>query len=314
MSTINRNAPYYLQNIADEPRETYFARHIAPIRQALIDHPEPEDAVHILQQLLIYVSIQDPEERIILAEKLFAMDTKKQYIEDVYIVLARCYAKKNEIKKAVEYYYKGFEIDPTQAEFIIEWAQLYATNLDFDNALDVYKLLDNDEIENGKENSYRYRGTIYYNRQEFDKAMDCYQNALAIYPEDEDGVLTENIGGTYWQQKQYDQAMQWFKKALEKNPKSAQAHYGMGLCYQGTEDYRAMHHYTEALKIKPDFTAVFNNIAFIAVNHDGELKKGIEMLEKAVESAEDKNSLGLVYLNLAKIYGMISDYDKAEYY
>lgn len=44
------------------------------------------------------------------------------------------------------------------------------------------------------------------------------------------------------------------------------------------------------------------------------MKKGIALLEQAVEAAEDKSKLGQVYLNLSRAYNKISDYDKAKHY
>ena len=105
------------------------------------------------------------------------------------------------------------------------------------------------------------------------------------------------------------------KEYLEKNPEAADSHFGLGLCYEGMEDhYLAMHHYTETLKLKPGFANALNNIAGIAVNEEGQLKKGIELLEKAIETAEDKNTLTIIYMNLSRVYNKISDYDKADYY
>lgn len=314
MKKISANALPYLKTIPDEPDDTYAERNIAQLRKALREHPE--DKLHLMQQLLIWMSVTEEYEEIIrLAEKLLAADTEKKYADDCYFTLARCYAEQKQTEKAIEYYRKTIETNPTIDEAITELMELYEEQFDYDNALKICELLDNEDILDGKENMYRYQGVIYYNKQEFDKALDCFKKALALYPEDKDGWITESIGETCWQKKEYDEAARWFKIALEKNPQSANAHYGMGLCYQDTDDYyRAMHHYTEALKIKPDFTNVYNNIAALTINHEGQLKKGIELLEKAIESTEDKNSIGNIYMNLARVYNKICEYDKANYY
>ena len=107
----------------------------------------------------------------------------------------------------------------------------------------------------------------------------------------------------------------WFKKALEKNPKSSNAHYGMGLCYQYTDDpYCALHHYFAAIKIKPDFIEAYNNIAAITINVEGDIKQGIEILNKALENNKDKESRSLIYQNLSRVYHRTYQYDLAEHY
>lgn len=314
MATYAHSGFPYLRTVEEEPRETYVERTIENYRQAIIEHPE--DELKLFQQMFIYKSVLGPNEEIMeWAEKLFALDTKKEYITDYHLARARVYADENKIEEAIECYRKYLEIEPTSDEIILDLAQLYMDRFDYDNAFKVYALLDNDDIMDGKENMYRNHGNIYYNKQEFDNAQDCYKKALAISPEDEDGYISESIGETYWQKKQYKEAMEWFTKALANNPESANAHYGMGLCYQDTDDYyRALHHYTEAVKIQPDFTNAHNNIAAIIINDEGDMKRGIALLEKAVEVAEDKTTLGQVYLNLSRAYNKISDYDKAEHY
>ncbi|HEY4788089.1 MAG TPA: tetratricopeptide repeat protein [Bacteroidales bacterium] len=304
----------YLKSVADEPAATYIERSIANLRNALYEHPE--DELQLKQQILILSQIKGKEDEVIgLAFELIALDVDKIYALDCYLILGRMYAQKKETTKAIEYYRKVIADYPTEQEPILELAELYENQFDYDAAIAVYDYFDNECFEYMKESMYHYKGVCYYNKKEHEKALECFQTSLTLNADDEDGTLTENIGGCYFNMKNYTEAFSWFRKLLEKDPQSADAHYGLGLCYQHTDDgYRAMHHYFEAVKIKPDFTDAYNNIAAITINQEGDYKAGIEMLKKAIDSCTDKKSLTIVYLNLTHVYNKLREFTLADYY
>jgi len=303
----------YLNLVPNKPHETYIERQLAYLRSALEEHPE--DKVDLMHSILVYMFAKDPDEIIRYAFELLEVDEGKEYTDDIYISLARAYTTKNELNQAIEYYRKIIAIDPASEEVIMDLAALYEKQKDIDAALSVYDYLDNEKIDGGKEDMYRFKGTLYYNRKEWNKALDCYQKAYELSTDASDVWIIESLGETYWQIKNYKESTIWFKKALEINPQSSNAHYGMGLCYQHTNDaYRALHHYFEAIKIKPDFTNAYNNIAAITINVECDIKRGIEMLNKALENNKDKASLAQIYQNLSRVYNKIYEYDLAGYY
>ncbi len=303
----------YFSLVPNKPAETYIDRQLVHLHSLLAEHPE--DKVQLMHQILVYMFCKDPDEIISYAFELLDADQEMEYTDEIYFAMAKAYTDKNDLNQAIECYRKIIAIDPTSEEVIYELGALYEKQKDIDAALSVYDYLDNEAIKGGKEDMYRYKGTLYYNRKEFNKALDCYQRAYELSTDDTDGWIIESLGETYWQMKNYKESSTWFKKALEINPQSSNAHYGMGLCYQNTDDgYRALHHYFEAIKIKPDFANAYNNIAAVTINKEGDIKKGIEMLNKALEKNNDKESLSLIYQNLSRVYHRTYEYDLAEYY
>ena len=303
----------YLNQISLEPAETYLERQLANLHSALVEHPE--DKVLIMHQILVHMIEKDPDEIISYAFEVLKEDKEMEYTVEIYLSLARAYIDKNDVNKAIEYYRKIIAIEPDCDEVIMDLGDLYTKQKDIDAALSVYDYLDNDAIDGGKENMYRYKGTLYYNRKEWDKALDCYQKAYELSTNDSDGWIFENLGVTYWQMNNYKESSNWFKKALEINPQSANAHFGMGVCYHYTDDpYRALHHYFAAIKIKPDFTKAYNNIAAVTINIEGDIKQGIEILNKALENNNDKESRTLIYQNLSRVYHRTLQYDLAVHY
>jgi tetratricopeptide (TPR) repeat protein len=120
------------------------------------------------------------------------------------------------------------------------------------------------------------------------------------------------------------EALKAFKRGLEEDKQPYEHdifHYMIGYVYQQMEDnYRAMHHYTTALQIRPNFPEVFNNIASIYSNDDDELydlQAAIDQLKQA-EAVADAQDIGqlktTVYINLARLYHRIGEFDLHEAY
>jgi tetratricopeptide (TPR) repeat protein len=306
--------PSYLAQVSELPSETYIERQIDNLSNAIAEHPE--DKVLLKQQLLLWMqATKKIDETIQLAYDLINEDTEKRYTDDAYLILARSFVHKNDTEKAIAYYKDIIALDPTIEEAILELARIYEKKFDYDSALSVYDYLDNDDIDDGKESMYCHKAATYFNKKDSKKALEYYFKALELSPEDEDGWFGESIGATYWQMNNFEEASKWFKQVLEKHPDSVYAHYGMGLCYQNADDsYRALHHYYEGLKIDPTDTNTLNNIAAITINDEGNIKEGISILEKALESTTDEKLLGQIYLNLSRVYSRICDYDRHEYY
>lgn len=304
----------YRKSVADEPADTYVERNIAYLRDLLREHPE--DELHLKQQILIFSHINEKEDDVIdLAFELMTIDVDKVYVCDCYFILARMYAKKKESKQAAEYYHKAIEADPEHDEAILELADLYESEFDYDAALDAYDYLDKPCFEDMKDSMYRYKGVCYYNKKEYEKALEYFQRSLETDSDDKTGTLFDDIGGCYFNMQNYTEAFGWFRKSLEKDPECAESHYGLGLCYQHTDDgYRALHHYFEAVKIKPDYINAYNNIAAITINQESDYKQGIAMLQKAIDNCEDTNSLTMVYLNLTRVYKRLCEFELADYY
>ncbi|HEX3009900.1 MAG TPA: tetratricopeptide repeat protein, partial [Bacteroidales bacterium] len=124
-----------------------------------------------------------------------------------------------------------------------------------------------------------------------------------------------DIGGCYFNLENYTEAFSWFRKSLERNPQNATAHYGLGLCYHHTGDsLRSLHHYFEAIKLKPDYTEAYNNIASVSINQESDYKTGIEMLKKGIENCSDESVLTMIYLNLSRAYNTLGEFALADHY
>jgi tetratricopeptide (TPR) repeat protein len=304
----------YIETVASRPATTYMEKAIANWCNELRENPKNE--LWAKQQILMCAHLDEDENVVIdLALEMMAMDVEKIYAADCFFVLGRMYAKKKETTKAIEYYQKTIESDPEHDMAIGELAAIYEDLSDYDAAIAVYNHLDTEFFTDMKEYMYRNKGLCYYEKKEYEKALECFQAALAINSDDELEMITDNIGGCYFSLENYPEAFNWFRKSLEQNPQNATAHYGMGLCYEHTGDsYRALYHYWEAIKIRPDYTDAYNNFAAVTINQEGDYKAGIEMLKKAIDNCKDKKETTIVYNNLYRAYTLLREFTLANYY
>ncbi|MBL7816247.1 MAG: tetratricopeptide repeat protein [Saprospiraceae bacterium] len=203
---------------------------------------------------------------------------------------------------------------PDETDYYKELAQTYRTIKDNENAIKYYEQyvsLRNDSVDTDE---YEELADIYEDVNDFKNSAKYHEKSAA---------WEARFSADYWQltgralalDGQIDEAMFYFKFALKIDPKDAYSHYFMGRCYQDKKDkYRALHHYTQALKYKPDFAAVHLNIGAIEFNEEGDIKEAIKCFETAIDKDTKGEFLLLLYRNLRMLYKEILEYDKSEYY
>jgi len=92
------------------------------------------------------------------------------------------------------------------------------------------KVLKNRIRENHKDyKAYIAIGDIYQQYRNFNGAIQAYQRALKIKPNDE--INLNRLGEAFWRAKRYPEALRQFKKALKVNPKYAYAHLNLGKAF-----------------------------------------------------------------------------------
>lgn len=324
---MNNSLPAYLTELPREPLETWGERHRQQLRDAIIAHPE--DELSLIQQLMIWTSMIAlyNDETIRLGLRVLELDKEKEYYSETYFVLARIYAFKKEISKAIEFYNKSIEEDSRGYgwQAITELAKLFEEQGDVGNAHKTYELLDNGVIEDGKEKMYRYKGYLYLENNEWEKAIECFDKAIACCMEYE--WMVHRIGNTFLSPGIDDHIFEIFKERLNSSDEKDYANCHLAVMYQDRGDYyMAMHHYTEAIKLNPDIAEAYNNMALLALEHEGDLNESEALLNKAMAALERRKItepqyagsnewlISLFYLNLSRVYKTMTDFEKAARY
>lgn len=151
-------------------------------------------------------------------------------------------------------------------------------------------------------------GLTYKAKKRLDLAVKHFKKALEIKPDY--APATNNLGTVYLDKKEWDTAIKYFKEVSE-NMLYATPHLAManlGWAYYNKKQYTLSEtYYLKALDLEPKFINAQRGLGltYIAL---GRIDEAVEILERAVK---DYPKVALLYDDLAKIYVLSHDYDKA---
>jgi lipoprotein NlpI len=151
---------------------------------------------------------------------------------------------------------------------------------------DSFSLFDH-AVKVTKENdvAYNNRGTIYYEKGEYDMAIADYNKAIEISPRYIEAYY--NRAKVYNAKKQYDLAISDYSKAIEINPKLAEAYTNRGAIYKTMERYAfAICDYDKAIELNPTLAEAYNNRG-AAYYAKGDYALAISDYSRAVELKPD---------------------------
>ncbi|KAL4581166.1 hypothetical protein LXL04_017375 [Taraxacum kok-saghyz] len=123
-------------------------------------------------------------------------------------------------------------------------------------------------IQIDKFNRSLYLGVIYKDRDNLDKAVECYQLALSIKTNFSRSL--NNLGVVYTVQGKMDAAASMIEKAIVANPTYAEAYNNLGVLYRDAGSISlAIEAYEQCVKIDPDSCNAGQN-RLLAMNYINE--------------------------------------------
>ncbi|KAK9474265.1 uncharacterized protein V1510DRAFT_425266 [Dipodascopsis tothii] len=91
-------------------------------------------------------------------------------------------------------------------------------------------------------------GVLFYGNDEYDKAIDCFQAALSVRPEDP--LLWNRLGATYANSRRSEEAIEAYYRALNLRPSFVRARYNLGVSCINIGCYKeAAEHLLDALAL-----------------------------------------------------------------
>jgi len=178
------------------------------------------------------------------------------------------------------------------------------------------------------------KGDIFDIKGEWDKAMECYNQALTLNEGRKDeGLMAKcylKIGGINEKRSEWDSALEDFDRCLNMSKKTgdvkgmADAYYGIGYIYRRTGQLnKALDNYNKSLECYEKLDDMSGTgETYIEIGNmymdKGKYKEAIRLFNKALnifEKLEDKYKIVRIYNNLGSTYGQSRRVDKAiEYY
>ena len=151
-------------------------------------------------------------------------------------------------------------------------------------------------------------GTSKNRDQSTAKAMELMKKAIELDPNYAEAH--GHLGFIHWMQGDYDKSIEKAEEAIRINPNSAYAHHVLGQILRLTHRYEeAIPEYKKALRLNPFPPTNYVFGMGLAYFHAGQVEKGIEWCEKAVE--QDPDSF-LANVLLTTVYGLSDQEEKAK--
>jgi putative PEP-CTERM system TPR-repeat lipoprotein len=131
------------------------------------------------------------------------------------------------------------------------------------------------------------KGDVYLAEKQVDKAVDMYQQAYKIQPNDR---VLFTLTDLMTVQKKQPEAIKLLNNALEKNQKNLGIHFKLATIYQQQNDIKqAEAHYNAMLTEQADNVLALNNLAFIYLQQND--PRALELAKKAYEKAPESAAI-----------------------
>ena len=145
---------------------------------------------------------------------------------------------------------------------------------------------------------YTLLGQLWMKGKDPGQAETAFKKALEL----DDSLLSAymNLGLVYHIEGKTDQAAKKYEAVLAKDPKALRAHMMLGIIHDGRNEYeKAQAHYEAILRLAPRFAPAANNLAWILVEHGGNLDVALSHAQMAREQQPNDSyiadTLGWVY-------------------
>jgi tetratricopeptide (TPR) repeat protein len=192
---------------------------------------------------------------------------------DAYKNLAYTYTQMDKDSLAIETYRKALAVDSTDLEIRAFMGILYYRGKNYEKCISILQQV----LDKAVPKSKPYADALYYTAYSWDllgktdKAIETYQKALEVTPNDND--LMFNLGRLYFLQSKYEQALGYFRKVLEANPADFDANMNVGTaCLQLKKYEESLPYLEKATQIKPDNSQAWTNLAAAYINMKMEAK------------------------------------------
>jgi CHAT domain-containing protein len=235
----------------------------------------------------------------------------------------------------------NFQYSPELLTAYILSGKYFIIKYEYDNALKCFETAE--KIIDAADSSlvylygviYRYMGTIYHYKTQYDRAIKYYERATDLAKEHEIlgeymGIIYGNFADVYYKLKEYNKSVKYSIKYLqlsEKNIKdNIECYINLGICYNAIRQIEKAEYYIQLAEenVLRYFGSEYNRLLSIysiksyIYRNTGNNDKRLYYLNKAIEIAElnypfRHYNTSLVLKNLGRYYSEIKDYKRALY-
>ncbi len=143
-----------------------------------------------------------------------------------------------------------------EAEKLFQEAARHAKAKRFEEALDV--LNNSIAIYADNANAWFARGSIKYQLNDMQGALEDFSQCIAINPEHEKASI--NVGQIYITQNRFDDAVEFYNQLIERYDKTAISYYNRGIAFSKLNRLtQALNDFNKAIELNPNYSDALNN-------------------------------------------------------
>ncbi len=219
----------------------------------------------------------------------------------------------NQLESALDAINRAIAIQENNANLYDQKASILSSLKRYQEAEAAYNLA---ITKSPRANFYQNRGFVYFNQEQWDLALDDYNKAIALNPEDTKAYIDR--GFVYFNQKQWDLALDDYNKAVALNPEDAKAYINRGVLYERQEQWDlALADFNKAIALNPDnpeLAYAYRNrghVYFEQEQWDLALADSHKAIALAPEFAHTYVNRGYLYFKQEQWDLALDDYNKA---
>ena len=183
---------------------------------------------------------------------------------------------------------------------------------EFDRAIEDYtKAI---ELKPDFADAYCVRAFAYFiGTGEVNRAIKDYDEAIELRPDDADIYCGRGL--VYAKKGEFDRAIEDYNRAIKFKPDHANAYYCRGIAYFNKGDHdRALKDFDKVIELKPNYGEAYFNRA-LAYENKGDLDRALKDFDKAIKLKRDfadaYSGRGLAYSQKGDHDRALKDFDKA---
>ena len=163
----------------------------------------------------------------------------------------------------------------------------------------------------GSDNALLKKGDVFFTVGKFEKALECYLEALEENPKNDDAYV--RTGDIYLRTGQYQKSGEAFKKALKVNPRNKYAHFGYAdILMENGNHTDAEKQLKKSLEIDGNFAVAYTTIGDIYVDR-GDFKNAEKAFLKSLE-VDPLQKYPDTYIGLGELYFKKDELEKSLQY
>lgn len=219
--------------------------------------------------------------------------------------LAQLYCDLGWYNEALDFYKELTDNNPENYSLILEYGNTYYKKKDFKGAIAQYRRLT--ELRSDRIEGWNNLGIVQLQNGDPEAARESICKVLDIEPDNSGALL--NMGNYFQSKKEYDAAINFFERAIEAHPDFPDGWFNLGNAYLGLGNMdKAKAAFEKALRYNREFPSAMKNLGYI-YEKTGELDTAEGFYSQAILFSKADPALRI---NLGNVYMRQKKYDEAK--